>query len=95
METGPFGGVRVTVQVRSYAAEFGMLPIPTNVIIPDAHLAFEEDGTCKVERTEKKIATMVTEVKWYALAIKDRMKIEAPPGFVPYYAELLEQFSKK
>ena len=74
------------VNARHYSTELGMLPIPTHAIIPVAQNAFETDGTCKVERTAGKIATMVNELKWYVNALKNQKAVEALPEFKPEWA---------
>ena len=81
------------MHLRSYTTELGMLPIPTNVIIPGAHSAFEADGTCKVERVENKVKSMVSELHWYAEAMKIQRVKKPLPDFMPDYASLLKEFS--
>ena len=79
MSTGPFGGIRALTLLRTYAAEFGMLPVPTNVPIPTVQHSFDENGICTEPLVSNNILKLVKQVSWYADAIKKHAAVHPVP----------------
>ena len=67
---GAFGGVRAAVQLRSMLAEMGMSSIPSILPFPKVHEALDADGRPASERTDKSAGRFLTELEWYANALK-------------------------
>ncbi len=56
---GGLGGLRGLTHVRSILSSIGVIVLPDQVAISQAHEAFEEDGSFKEERQQKKIEAQV------------------------------------
>lgn len=76
---GSYGGIRASVILRPFIAEFGMISTPFSVSIPSVHEAIEESGKCVSERIGNNLAKVVKEVGWYADALKHQKEVVAPP----------------
>ena len=66
---GSFGGVRAAVHLRAVLAEVGLVTIPSTMPIPKVK-EFAEDGTPDDERYEKRVSRFLSELCWYARALK-------------------------
>lgn len=67
---GMFGGVRAAMQLRAMLAELGMPSIPTLQPVPRVQQAFEEDGTPVDDGWNSRVGKFLTELEWYAEALK-------------------------
>jgi NAD(P)H-dependent FMN reductase len=67
---GSFGGVRAAMTLRSMLAELGMSSIPSLLPIPKVQAAFQDDGTPTDEAWFKRADKFLTELEWYADAMK-------------------------
>jgi NAD(P)H-dependent FMN reductase len=67
---GPFGGVRAAMQLRAMLGELGMPSIPSLYPVPKVQDAFNEDGTPKDPATNEKVVRFLSELAWYASALK-------------------------
>jgi NAD(P)H-dependent FMN reductase len=67
---GAFGGVRAAVALRATLAEMGMSSIPTIFPVPKVQDAFDEDGRPTDERTDRRADKFLTELEWYAEALR-------------------------
>jgi NAD(P)H-dependent FMN reductase len=67
---GSFGGVRAAMTLRAMLAEIGMSSIPSLLPIPKVQAAFNEDGTPTDEAWFKRADKFLTELEWYANAMK-------------------------
>ena len=67
---GAFGGVRAAITLRAMLAELGMSSIPSIFPVPKVQDAFEEDGTAIDAGYERRVATFLDELEWYARALK-------------------------
>ncbi|MGH8494726.1 MAG: NADPH-dependent FMN reductase [Gammaproteobacteria bacterium] len=67
---GPFGGVRAAMTLRCMLAELGMSSIPSIFPVPKIQAAFGEDGTPNNPAFDKRADTFMTELEWYARAMK-------------------------
>ncbi len=59
---GGFGGMRGLVHVRAILGNIGTLVIPTQVSVPRAHEAFNEDGSLRDEKLAQRIAKVAKEL---------------------------------
>ena len=59
---GGFGGMRGLVHVRAILGNIGTLVIPTQVSVPRAHEAFNEDGSLRDEKLTQRIAKVAKEL---------------------------------
>jgi NAD(P)H-dependent FMN reductase len=67
---GPFGGVRAAMTLRAMLAEMGMASIPSILPIPGVQDAFEDDGTPVDANYPRRASRFLTELEWYANAMK-------------------------
>ncbi len=67
---GAFGGVRAAMTLRAMLAEMGTSSIPSLLPVPTVQKAFEEDGTPRDERFLGRAEKFLTELEWYAGAMK-------------------------
>jgi NAD(P)H-dependent FMN reductase len=67
---GPYGGVRAAMTLRAMLAEMGMVSIPSLLPIPGVQDAFQDDGTPVDENYVRRAARFLTELEWYAYAMK-------------------------
>jgi NAD(P)H-dependent FMN reductase len=76
---GGFGGVRAAMQLRAMLAELGMSSIPSLLPFPKAQEVFDPDGKPGQPWVEKSADRFLSELEWYARALK-----EARAKGVPY-----------
>lgn len=67
---GAFGGVRAAMTLRCMLAELGMSSIPSIFPVPQVQTAFSEDGTPNKADLEERAEKFMTELEWYARAMK-------------------------
>ena len=77
--SGSFGGVRAAVQLRAMLGELGMPSIPSIFPVPRIASAFDDDGKPSDDSYAGRIVKFMTELEWYAHALK-----EARAKGVPY-----------
>lgn len=82
---GAFGGVRAAMSLRAMLAEMGMSSIPSLLPIPRVQDAFDEDGRPVDAGYLERADTFLTELEWYAQALKtarenrcERSQYDAP-----------------
>ncbi|BCU76127.1 NAD(P)H-dependent oxidoreductase [Luteolibacter sp. LG18] len=66
---GGFGGMRGLVTVRSMLGNIGVLVVPTQLAVPKAYEAFDDQGALKEPRQQKSLAGVVDEVIRVAKAL--------------------------
>ncbi|MFD0893317.1 NAD(P)H-dependent oxidoreductase [Luteolibacter ambystomatis] len=66
---GGFGGMRGLVTVRSMLGNIGVIVVPTQLAIPKAYEAFDDQGALKEARQQKSLAGVVDEVIRVAKAL--------------------------
>lgn len=59
---GTLGGLRGLVHVRSILSNIGVLVVPDQVAVPNAHQAFDDHGRLKDDALQKRVATLAHEV---------------------------------
>ena len=59
---GGLGGIRGLVHVRAILGNLGILVLPEQVAVAKAHVAFNDDGSLKDERTSGMLKAMLTSV---------------------------------
>jgi NAD(P)H-dependent FMN reductase len=74
---GAFGGVRAAVTLRAILAELGMSSIPSIFPVPKVQDAFQEDGTPTNPDYERRAASFLDELEWYARALKAERERQA------------------
>lgn len=67
---GQFGGVRAMIQARAFLAEIGMSSIMRVLSIPFIQDAFDSQNNPKDERLSKNADKFLTDLEWYAQALK-------------------------
>ena len=67
---GSFGGVRAAMTLRAMLAEMGMSSIPSLFPVPRVQNAFDEQGKPGDEASIARFAKFLTELEWYAYAMK-------------------------
>ncbi len=70
---GALGGARVSMHIRPFTANLGMLSIPTVLGVGALHEALDEDGQPQGNagaRFEKSANAFLKQLKWYAEALK-------------------------
>jgi NAD(P)H-dependent FMN reductase len=67
---GSFGGVRAAMTLRCMLAEMGMSSIPSIFPVPKVQGAFDEDGTPIAADLQNRADRFLTELEWYARAMK-------------------------
>ena len=67
---GVFGGVRAAMTLRAMLAEMGMASIPSILPIPAVQDAFLDDGTPVDGAYPRRATRFLTELEWYANAMK-------------------------
>lgn len=67
---GSFGGVRAAMTLRAMLAELGMSSIPSLLPVPRVGSAFEDDGTPTDAAWLKRADKFLTELEWYATAMR-------------------------
>jgi len=77
--SGMFGGVRAAMQLRALLAEIGTVSIPTLFPIPKVQDAFSESGEPLNPNYEDYIKNFLTELEWYAVALKGARNSQGLP----------------
>jgi NAD(P)H-dependent FMN reductase len=67
---GAFGGVRAAMQLRAMLCELGAPSIPSLLPIPRVQDAFNDDGQPHDESYRQRAARFLSELEWYARALK-------------------------
>jgi len=67
---GAFGGVRAAMQLRAMLAELGMSSIPSILPFPKVQDLLDEAGNLKQEMAGKSVSRFVSELEWYAEALR-------------------------
>ncbi len=67
---GAYGGVRAAMQLRTMLCELGTPSIPSLLPIPRVQDAFDEDGHPRDESSNQSAARFLSELEWYARALK-------------------------
>ena len=67
---GSFGGVRAAMTLRCMLAEMGMSSIPSILPVPRIQAAFDEDGTPTRPDLQQRADKFLSELEWYARAMK-------------------------
>jgi NAD(P)H-dependent FMN reductase len=67
---GAFGGVRAAMTLRCMLAELGMSSIPSIFPVPNIGAAFGADGTPNRAGLSERAEKFMTELEWYARAMK-------------------------
>lgn len=76
---GAYGGVRAAMQLRAMLCELGTPSIPSLMPFPKVRQALDENGVPSDPRTDKAASRFLSELEWYAGALK-----EARAKGVPY-----------
>lgn len=77
VSAGGFGGINCLAQLRLVTLGMGAFPIPANLPVSRVRESFQEDGAPNDAAYEKRAATFLNEVLWFAEAIADRKAKEA------------------
>jgi len=72
VSAGGYGGITCLAQLRLVTIGMGAFPIPENLAVSRVHDSFNDDGTPNDPGYEKRAATFLDEVLWFAEAIADR-----------------------
>src|SRR5271165_5453697 len=67
---GAFGGVRAAMQLRAMLCELGTPSIPSLLPVPRVQDAFDEEGHPREEIHHQRAARFLSELEWYARALK-------------------------
>ncbi len=67
---GAFGGVRAAMQLRAMLCELGTPSIPSILPIPRVQDAFDDEGHPRDESSNESSARFLSELEWYARALK-------------------------
>ena len=78
---GSFGGVRASVQARTLLGELGSPNCSTILAIPTIQKTLSEDGKPAEDRLDKNADKLITELEWYANALKNHKKEVGLPQF--------------
>lgn len=76
---GSFGGVRASVQARTFLGELGSPNCSTILAIPTIQKTLSEDGKPVEDRLDKNADKLINELEWYANALKNHKKVVGPP----------------
>ena len=83
--SGHTGGVRAAIALRPCLAELGTMSTSYVFSVPFVHQAIEENGVAKEERLDKNCRRLITQVDWYAKAMKNHTQTVGKPEYVPNY----------
>src|SRR5271157_4165970 len=75
---GAFGGVRAAMQLRAMLCEIGTPSIPSLLPIPRVQDAFDEAGHPRDESYNQRAARFLSELEWYAGALKSARQAGVP-----------------
>lgn len=80
---GSFGGVRASIQARSFLGELGSPNCHSIFAIPKISSALTEDGKPAPGDThmDKGADKLITELEWYAKALKNHKELVGKPKF--------------
>jgi NAD(P)H-dependent FMN reductase len=67
---GAFGGVRAAMQLRAMLCELGTPSIPSLLPVPQVQDAFDDSGRPQDEGYDRRAAVFLSELEWYANAMK-------------------------
>ena len=79
---GSFGGVRASIQARSFLGELGSPNCHSVLAIPTIQKTLTEGGepVPEEERLDKNADKLITELQWYATALKNHKKENGIPS---------------
>ncbi len=66
---GSFGGVRAAVHLRAMLGELGMPSIPSIFAVPAVQDTFDDAGTPRDPKWERRVTKFLDELEWYARAL--------------------------
>lgn len=72
VSAGGFGGINCLAQLRLVTLGFGGVPIPEALTVSKVRDSFQEDGTPNDPAYERRAASFLDEVLWFAEAIADK-----------------------
>ncbi|GAB6028635.1 hypothetical protein CHUAL_004467 [Chamberlinius hualienensis] len=75
---GPFGGVRASVQLRTFVGELGMVTPQFIFAVPFVQEALSEDGKPLKDDIPSKAEKAVKELEWFARALKTHKENVGP-----------------
>jgi len=75
---GAFGGVRAAMQLRAMLCELGTPSIPSLLPIPRVQDAFDDEGHPRDEVSNQRVARFLSELEWYARALKTARQAGVP-----------------
>ncbi len=75
---GAYGGVRAAMQLRTMLCELGTPSIPSLLPIPRVQDAFDEEGHPQDESSNHRAARFLSELEWYARALKTARREGVP-----------------
>lgn len=61
--------------VQPFLSELGMISLPARVSLPTVHTKFDESGQPNDTRFQSNVQRLVTELSWYADALKNQRAI--------------------
>jgi len=70
VSSGPWGGARMTEQLRQVCLAFHMVPTCEAVYFPRVQELFNEDGSIKGQSQHRTAERLLDELTWYARALK-------------------------
>ena len=76
---GPYGGMRAAMQLRAMLGEIGTVSIPNIFGIPRVTGALSEEGEPLNDHMESGVGKLITQLDWYAKAIRDRKRENGTP----------------
>ena len=75
---GSFGGVRTASHLRDMLGEVGLVSIPSTFPVTKIREAFDEDGNALDSAYERRVQRFLSELEWYANALKEARKTGVP-----------------
>jgi NAD(P)H-dependent FMN reductase len=75
---GAFGGVRAAMQLRAMLCELGTPSIPSLLPVPHVQDAFDDAGNPQDEGYHRRADRFMTELEWYATALKTARQSGVP-----------------
>lgn len=78
---GPFGGVRATIQARSFLGELGSPNCQYILPVPTINKSLTEDGYAAPDNTrlDTNAEKLINELEWYATALKNHKEANGKP----------------
>ncbi|XP_025090240.1 uncharacterized protein LOC112561765 isoform X2 [Pomacea canaliculata] len=80
---GIFGGVRAAMQLRCFLGEIGTLSVSNVFAIPEIHNALDENGKPLNEHMVTGLDHMISQLDWYAHAMKNHRNMTGVPKYIP------------